>query len=110
MTVVCTYYKNPQGLELKPFVLMWTHDLHILPTFLRANDMPRYLKHLIRSRGATEVIISQSALAYELLPVLTEQLPEVRFIDVSFFFFPSFSQSLRKKDTHFDHLTPLVSP
>lgn len=61
---------------------MWTHDLHILPAFLRARDMPRYLKHLIESRGIEEVIMSNSQLMYELLPALSEQLPHVRFIDV----------------------------
>lgn len=82
MTVICTLFKNPEGLELRPFVLMWTHDVHVLPSFLRANDMPRYLAYLIKSRGIDQVIISNSQLLYELLPALTEQLPHVRFIDV----------------------------
>lgn len=82
MTVVCTLYLNPQGLDLVPFVSQWTRDLHILPAFLRANDLPRYIKHLIESRGTKEVLISNVQLMYELLPVLTELLPNVKFSDV----------------------------
>lgn len=84
VTVVCTLYKPPDGVELVPQVLEWTHDVHVLPSFLRAKDFPRYLVHLVRSRGVEKVIMSNSQLGYEMLPALTEQLPEVQFIDVSF--------------------------
>lgn len=80
---MCTLFKNPEGMALRPYALMWTHDVHVLPQFLRANDMPRFIKHLILSRGIDEVVLSNSQLMYELLPALTEQLPNVRFIDVS---------------------------
>lgn len=83
VTVACTLYKNPAGLELRPLVLQHTHDVHILPSFLRACDFPRYLKHLIVSRGVEEVIISNSQYMYELLPALSDQLPHVKFVDVS---------------------------
>ena len=82
VTVVCTLYKNPQGIELRPLVMQWTHDIHILPSFLRAHDFPRYIKYLIESRGIEDVVLSNSQLMYELLPALTEQLPHVKFIDV----------------------------
>ena len=82
VTVVCTLYKNPQGIELRPLVMQWTHDIHILPSFLRAHDFPRYIKYLIESRGIENVVLSNSQLMYELLPALTEQLPHVKFIDV----------------------------
>lgn len=87
VTVLCTLYKPPEGIELRPYVLQWTHDVHIMPSFLRAHDFPRYIKHLINSRGIGEVIISNSQLVYEMLPALAEQLPHVKFIDVRPFSF-----------------------
>lgn len=83
VTVVCTLYKPPDGIELRPEVMQWTHDIHVLPIILRANDFPRYIKHLIESRGIKDVIFSNSMLIYEMLPALTEQMPHVKFIDVS---------------------------
>lgn len=82
VTVVCTIYKLPEGLELRPWVLQWTHDVHVIPSFLRGSEFPRYIKHLVESRGMDKVIISNSQLAYEMLPALSEQLPRVQFIDV----------------------------
>ena len=83
VTVLCTLYKFPDGIELRPEVLKWTHDVHIMPSFLRARDFPRYIKHLINSRGIQQVIFSNSQLLYEMLPALVEQVPDVQFIDVS---------------------------
>lgn len=82
VTVVCTLHKKPEGLQLRPEVMKWTHDVHVLPVYLRANDFPRYLTHLIESRGSKEVIFSNSMLIYEMLPALVEELPHVKFIDV----------------------------
>ena len=82
-TVIATLYKAPEGLELRPEIMKWTHDVHVLPAFLRARDFPRYIKHIIRSRGVREVIMSNSQLVYEMLPALTAELPYVKFIDVS---------------------------
>lgn len=84
VTVVCTLSKVPDGLQLRPWVLQYTHDVHVLPSTVRARDMPRYLVHLIRSRGIQEVIFSNSQLIYEMLPALVEQVPHVKWIDVSF--------------------------
>ncbi|GAA5833949.1 hypothetical protein JCM11251_003572 [Rhodosporidiobolus azoricus] len=81
VTVLCTLFKDPEGLELRPHVLQFTHDVHILPSFLRAHDFPRYFKHLIRSRGIRQVVLSNSQLTYEMLPALVEQMPDVEFID-----------------------------
>lgn len=85
VTVVCTLSKVPDGLQLRPWVLQYTHDVHVLPSTVRAHDMPRYLVHLIRSRGVQEVIFSNSQLIYEMLPALVEQVPRVKWIDVSLF-------------------------
>ncbi|KAG0664992.1 hypothetical protein C6P46_000618 [Rhodotorula mucilaginosa] len=81
VTVVCTLSKVPDGLQLRPWVLQYTHDVHVLPSTVRARDMPRYLVHLIRSRGVQEVIFSNSQLIYEMLPALVEQVPHVKWID-----------------------------
>ncbi|SGY17708.1 BQ5605_C015g07867 [Microbotryum silenes-dioicae] len=81
VTVVCTLYKNPEGLELRPAVLQFTHDVHVVPSFLRANDIPRYIKYLVQSRGIDEIIMSNSQLFYEMLPALAEQMPHVKMID-----------------------------
>lgn len=79
---MCTLYKNPEGLELRPYILQLTHDVHTLPAFLRMNDFPRYIKYLVESRGIKEVIMSNTQYTYEALPALAEQMPDVRFIDV----------------------------
>lgn len=81
VTVVCTMYENPAGIELRPQMMQYTHDVHVLPSFLRANDFPRYIKYLATSRAAHTVLISNSMLAYEMLPALREQLPGVSFVD-----------------------------
>ncbi|GAA5858500.1 hypothetical protein JCM8547_007334 [Rhodosporidiobolus lusitaniae] len=81
VTVLCTLFKDPEGIELRPEVLKYTHDVHILPSFLRMNDFPRYFKHLVRSRGIKQVVLSNSQLTYEMLPALVEQMPDVDFID-----------------------------
>lgn len=83
VTVAATLYERGLGTELRPEVLKFTHDVHILPSFIRVKDFPRYLKHLIRSRGVKEVIISNSQYAYEALPALAEEMKDVKFIDVS---------------------------
>ncbi|KAM0753586.1 UDP-Glycosyltransferase/glycogen phosphorylase [Meredithblackwellia eburnea MCA 4105] len=81
VTVLCTLYKFPQGVELRPWVLQFTHDIHIMPSFLRAHDFPRYIKYLVDSRGIDNIVMSNSQLTYEMLPSLTEQMPHVKFID-----------------------------
>lgn len=82
VTVVCTLNKVPEGIELRPWIMQYTHDVHILPSIVRAHDMPRYLVNLIRTRGIHEVIFSNSQLVYEMLPALVEQVPHIKWIDV----------------------------
>lgn len=82
VTVVCTMLRNPESVELRPEFLKFTHDVHTLPAFLRTRDFPRYIKYLIRSRNIRDVIISNSEFAYEILPTLKHEVPDVRFVDV----------------------------
>ncbi|POY75525.1 hypothetical protein BMF94_1428 [Rhodotorula taiwanensis] len=81
VTVVCTLHRPPDGLELRPRVLQFTHDIHVLPSFLSSTDLPRYIKYLLDSRGIGEVILCNSQLVYEMLPALVERVPHVKFID-----------------------------
>ncbi|SGY50981.1 BQ5605_C001g00946 [Microbotryum silenes-dioicae] len=83
VTVVCTLFDPPAGIELRPEALQWTHDVHVLPSFLRARDFPRYFKYLVESRGINQIVLSNSQLTYEMMPALVEQMPDVEFIDVS---------------------------
>jgi glycosyltransferase involved in cell wall biosynthesis len=81
VTVVCTLYKAPEGLDLRPDMMQWTHDIHVLPSFLRAAEFPRYIVYLAKTRQAKTVFMSNSMLAYEMLPALREQLPDAVFVD-----------------------------
>ncbi|KAM0750280.1 UDP-Glycosyltransferase/glycogen phosphorylase [Meredithblackwellia eburnea MCA 4105] len=81
VTVLATFHEPPVSISLRPYFLQYTHDFHIMPTFLRIQDMPRFIKHIVESRGIEEVLILGSMLMYEMLPALTQQLPYVRFID-----------------------------
>ncbi|BGP68917.1 hypothetical protein NBRC10513v2_002253 [Rhodotorula toruloides] len=81
VTVACTLNQHPESVELRPYVLQYTHDVHILPSFLHVHDFPRYIKHLVRSRGIRQALVSHSQLLYELLPALVEQMPDVEWID-----------------------------
>lgn len=81
VTVVCTLYKQPEGIRLRPQMMQWTHDVHVLPSFLRAHDFPRYMKYLAESRGIDLMMISNSMLAYEMLPALREQMPSLTVVD-----------------------------
>ena len=81
VTVICTLYDPPASLELVPLVMQWTHDIHVLPSFLRPVDFPRYIKYLVRSRHINTALFSNAMFIYELLPSLREQLPHVAFVD-----------------------------
>jgi glycosyltransferase involved in cell wall biosynthesis len=61
--------------------MQWTHDVHVLPSFLRAKDFPKYIKYLAETRQARTIFMSNSMLAYEMLPALREQLPDAVFVD-----------------------------
>jgi glycosyltransferase involved in cell wall biosynthesis len=58
-----------------------TPDVFDLPSFLRAGDIPRFLRYLIESRSITHVWISNSILGYQLLPLLRAYCPHVTFVD-----------------------------
>lgn len=81
VTMVLTRFKHPEGLALRPRVAQYTHDIHVLPAFLRMHDFPRYIKYLIDSRGIDTVFMSNSQLIYEILPSLFELTPHTKWID-----------------------------
>ena len=59
----------------------FTDDIHILSNFLTLPDYPRYLLHLINSRTPKIVCISNSRVAYSLLPALHACFPGIPFVD-----------------------------
>jgi glycosyltransferase involved in cell wall biosynthesis len=58
-----------------------TPDIFHLPAFLRPEDFPRFVLYLIESRGIDVVLVSNSYLAYQLLPFLRSRCPDVTFVD-----------------------------
>lgn len=81
VTMVLTRLRFPDGLALRPKVAQYTHDIHVLPAFLRMHDFPPYTKYLIDSRGIDTVFMSNSLMIYEILPTLVEMTPRVRWVD-----------------------------
>ena len=64
-----------------PAFLQHTPDYFLLPSFLRPEDYPRFLHYLIAARQIGLVIISNSMLAYSLLPYLRAHCPDTVFVD-----------------------------
>ncbi len=58
-----------------------TPDMFTLPTFLKPSDFPRFLLYLIESRAIDIVLLSNSYLAYQLLPLLRSRRPDIAFVD-----------------------------
>ena len=58
-----------------------TPDVFLLNRFLQLPDYPRFISYLVRSRDVDVVLISHSALGYELLPYLRAQFPTKAFVD-----------------------------
>ena len=60
VTVVSALHDPPGSVALRPHFMRLTHDVHVLPSMLRAVDMPRYLVYLCRSRAVDAVLISNA--------------------------------------------------
>lgn len=58
-----------------------TPDIFCLHHFLHYNDYPRFLNYLIQSRKIDAVLISNSELAYMLLPFLRAHHPHLALLD-----------------------------
>ncbi|MFO7169801.1 MAG: glycosyltransferase [Chloroflexota bacterium] len=72
---------NPAQHPWMERLLALTQDVFDLPAFLRPGDYPRFLRYLTASRGVDTIWISQSQLAYRLLPYLRAHCPGVRIVD-----------------------------
>ena len=59
----------------------YTQDVFALPHFLDVVDYPRFLSYLIQSRQIDTVLISNSAMGYQLLLFLRARFPDVTFLD-----------------------------
>ncbi|KNC96577.1 uncharacterized protein SPPG_08162 [Spizellomyces punctatus DAOM BR117] len=64
-----------QSDELRSEYYMYTHDIFVLPMFLRTVDFPRFLVYLTNSRRIQALLISESVFGYDALPSLCAHLP-----------------------------------
>jgi glycosyltransferase involved in cell wall biosynthesis len=64
-----------------PLYASRTPDVFPLNQFLRLVDYPRFLTYLIESRQPDVVLLSNSELAYRLLPYLRSRSPRTTFVD-----------------------------
>lgn len=71
----------PSKHDWLPVYARRTSDLFPLEHFLRPLDYPRFLVYLIESRQPDAVLISNSELAYRLLPYLRAHCPDTPFVD-----------------------------
>lgn len=62
-------------------LLRITNDVFNVGALVQPADYPRFLHYLIQSRQITTVLISNSLLAYRLLPYLRAHCPETTFVD-----------------------------
>ncbi len=58
-----------------------TPDVFVMPHFLRPAARPAFLRYLIESRGISHVLMSNSELAYLVLPYLRSTCPDVTYVD-----------------------------
>ncbi|MEH1783710.1 MAG: glycosyltransferase [Nostoc sp.] len=58
-----------------------TSDIFHLPNFLQDSDWLGFTKYIIQSRQIDIVFISNSYIAYYLLPLLRHEFPDIAFID-----------------------------
>ena len=65
----------------QPHFARRTPDVFPLAHFLHPVDHPRFLHHLVRSRGIDVVLVANSELGYRLLPYLRSVAPEVTLMD-----------------------------
>src|SRR5205823_4644161 len=64
-----------------PHFAQVTRDIFCADKFLRLADYARFLLYLLGSRPITHVLLSNTQLAYELLPLLRAHHPQVTFVD-----------------------------
>ena len=76
VTIVCTLYHPPISIAMLDEFYHYTHDVFILPTFLRLSDWARFIVYLISSRQISYIIMSNSMWFGESLPSIIEHLNE----------------------------------
>ncbi|PXF41961.1 hypothetical protein BWQ96_08315 [Gracilariopsis chorda] len=81
VTIICTYVDNdPRTMGLRNLFMQYTHDIFVMPGMIPAIDTVRFFRYILRSRGTDLVFLSQSQLAYSVLPSLSVQFKNVRFV------------------------------
>eukprot|EP01113_Clastostelium_recurvatum_P042279 TRINITY_DN6843_c0_g1_i10.p1 TRINITY_DN6843_c0_g1~~TRINITY_DN6843_c0_g1_i10.p1 ORF type:complete len:839 (+),score=166.46 TRINITY_DN6843_c0_g1_i10:784-3300(+) len=61
--------------------LSWTPDVFVLPHFLKSSDFPRFLCYLVHSRQPDVLLLTNSELAYLLVPFLRAYCPGPAIVD-----------------------------
>ena len=59
-----------------------TPDVFVMPRFLKLDTRPAFLSYLIESRQPDVVALTNSELAYEMLPYVVQRHPEPLYIDI----------------------------
>ena len=59
----------------------YTKDIFTLPHFLSVSSYLNFIVHIARTRGSRAVVISNSEAAYNLLPFMRAELPDVLILD-----------------------------
>jgi len=84
ITTLSTSVRNSTSPDMDAYrseVLRHTHDIFILPHFLSASSYLNFIVNIARSRGSRSIIISNSEVAYNLLPFIRAELPDVLIMD-----------------------------
>ena len=79
VTVATTALKGPQPWHAA--FARRTPDVFVLRNFLDLADYPRFLRYLVRSRGADAVLVTHNVVGYQLVPYLRAHAPGVAFLD-----------------------------
>jgi len=87
ITIICTLATSAEhavspDLEFsRPDLQKYTEDIHVLPHFVRTDNYGDYLVHMVHSRGADVIMMSNSFAGYNLLPYLKSHVPHVGIVD-----------------------------
>jgi len=86
VTVACTLSTSATSLDSPDLefsrarIQRHTEDIFVLPHFLRTEHFGPFLAHLVRSRGARALLVSNSYAGYALLPFLRAAAPRVALL------------------------------
>ena len=82
VTVLCSLESLPESIEMRPDYMGFTHDVLIMPEFVKEEQFLEFTTHIIRSRNIGVFFINNCMKGYEWLPQLSPMFPRVRFVDI----------------------------